>query len=209
MLLPAFLLLVIVLLLFLLWRARTQRPAPSPAPSPPPPGPSQAPTPGQISNQFDAATLAKALAVRLVGNPADGSRATMPREAGPVIWVDQGDEVLVHLEAMQIEMQDGLLLVSVDLETDQTGRTPLIVSIALGKSNDGAGLLAVTDEYPRGNGILAARWGSILQEGVWASLLGLAKDHAMQTGQAPRTIEVVGGQLTFQPGNPLVASTSS
>jgi len=54
----------------------------------------------------------------------------------PVIWVDGGDEVLVHLESVQAKMLDGgVLLVSVDLETDQTGRTPLIVRLALANSD--------------------------------------------------------------------------
>jgi hypothetical protein len=211
MLLPVVLFLVILLLFILLWRVWSQKHATPPITGQPRSSPSVPPAPGTIPNQFDPPTLAKTLALRLLGTPADGSRAaaSASQTVGPVIWVDHGDEVLVHLEAMRIQMQDGLILVSVDLQTDQTGRTPLIISIALGKPNDSAGLLGVTDEYPRGNGILAARWGTVLQEAVWAALLSLAKDHAMQTGQAPRAIGVTTGKLSLQAGTPLEASSPS
>jgi hypothetical protein len=128
----------------------------------------------------------------------------------PVIWVDGGDEVLVHLESLQTKMLDGgVLLVSVDLETDQTGRTPLIVRLALPTSGQAAGLLAATDAYPTGNGLLASRWGAVLQNAVWAALLGLAQDQAAQSGLAPRGIGVTAGQLTLQPGAPLAAVTGA
>jgi hypothetical protein len=216
----AFLLLVILLLLLLLlllWRVRTLKTNTPPPPTPPDsgPGPGPGPSPGPpsapgIPSQFNPSSLAKTLSVRMVGTPADGSRAaaSASQPSGPVIWVDHGDEVLVHLESMQIEMQEGLILVSVDLETDQTSRTPLIVSIAVGKTDDGAGLIGVTDEYPRGNGILAARWGTVLQDAVWNSLLGLAKDFAMQTGQAPRAVSVTSGALALHAGTPLTATAS-
>ena len=124
----------------------------------------------------------------------------------PVIWVDGGDEVLVHLESVQTTMlAAGVLLVSVDLETDQTGRTPLIVRLALPVTGQAAGLVATTDAFPAGNGALAARWGAVLQDAVWSALLGLAQDHAAQTGLAPRGIGVSAGGLTLQPGAPLAA----
>jgi hypothetical protein len=167
---------------------------------------------------LDEATLAATLAARLAGTAADGRRtaaiAATPIAAGaaplPVIWVDGGDEVLVHLESVQAKMVDGgVLLVSVDLETDQTGRTPLIVRLALPVSGQAAGLVATTDAVPTGNGLLAARWGTVLQNAVWAALLGLAQDHATQSGLAPRGIGVTAGQLTLQPGAPLAAITGA
>jgi hypothetical protein len=88
---------------------------------------------------------------------------------------------------------------SVDLETDQTGRTPLVVAFALG-SRDDAGLVAATDELPRGNGLLAARWGPALRAAAWASLLMLAQDHANERGAAPLGLALTGGQLHLHAG---------
>jgi hypothetical protein len=109
----------------------------------------------------------------------------------------------VHLDSTRVRILDRTLLVSVDLETDQTGRTPLVVALALGDAADPAGLIAVADALPRGNGLLAARWGQTLQSAVWASMLGLAFDHALERNQAPRGISVRAGQLQLHAGQPL------
>jgi hypothetical protein len=122
-----------------------------------------------------------------------------------VIWVDRGDEVLVHLDSISIRISVGVLLVSVDLETDQTGRTPLVVTLALGVPGDPAGLVAVTDELPRGNGLLAARWGQTLQQAVWASLLQVAGDHAAERGLHPLGITASESFITLLAGPALIA----
>jgi hypothetical protein len=189
------LILVVVVLLLLLATLRRLR-------HPPPP-------PHQIPDQFNEPALASTLSLRLAGTPADGSLA--PSGTAPpqkVVWVDGGDEVLVHLDSTQVRILDKLLLFSVDLETDQTGRTPLVVALAMGDPADPAGLVVTTDQYPRGNGLLAARWGKSLQAALWASLLGLAKDHANERGLAPRGIGVVAGQLSLLPTTPLSAAAA-
>lgn len=158
--------------------------------------------PPSIADQLDESTLASELSTRLAGKPADGSVAptTAPTK---VIWVDRGDEVLVHLDSMTVRIMDGIVLVSVDLETDQTGRTPLVVSFSVGGANDPAGLVAVTDEFPRGNGLLASRWGRALQAAAWASVLGIANDHATERGLAPLGIVAASGTLSLKAGTPL------
>jgi hypothetical protein len=166
-----------------------------PAP-PPPPGPLP-----KIPDQFDAPALSSALEVRLQGTPADG-RAAPAAVSNQVLWVDSGDEVLVHLDSIQARILDKLLLVSIDLESDQTGRTPLIVGFALGSATDPAGLVATTDEYPRGDGRLAARWGEAVQAALWSTLLNLSQEHAAERGKAPVGISASPGALTLHAGNP-------
>jgi len=123
-----------------------------------------------------------------------------------VIWVEGGDEVLVHLDSIQTRIQAGMLLVSVDLESDQTGRATMVVPLALGSATDPAGLVAVTDHYPRGNGLLASRWGEALQAAVWATILGIASDHAGERGAAPAGISTTTGTLTLHAGPALTAA---
>jgi hypothetical protein len=162
----------------------------------------------RIPPRFNAKSLAAELALRLGGRPADGSQPVASIAAKPpsqVVWVDAGDEVLVHLDSVAVRIVGRSVLVSVDLDTDQTGRTPLIVSFALGAGRDAAGLVAVTDELPRGNGLLAARWGAHLQAAVWASILGIAQDFGAQQGGAPRAITVTNRVLTLRAGPPLQA----
>lgn len=173
---------------------RRQKDGPCP-PSPPCPSP-------KIPDQLDEPALTNHLTIRLAGTPADGSTPSA-QLAWKVIWVDHGDEVLVHLDSLKTRIMDGTVLISVELETDQTGRTPLVVSFAVGGVNDPAGLVATTDEFPRGNGILAARWGRALQAAAWASLLAIAADHASERASAPRGIAAVAGKLALFAGPPL------
>ena len=170
------------------------------------PRPQPCPTPPQIADHYDESQLASTLAVRMAGAPADGS-VLQEGSFAQAVWVDGGDEVLVHLNSLQVRILDRMLFVSVDLETDQTGRTPLVVALALGDPNDPAGLMAVTDELPRGHPLLAARWGRTLQDAVWASLLRMAQDHATERGQAPRGLAAVAGQFSFHAGTPITVNT--
>jgi hypothetical protein len=122
-----------------------------------------------------------------------------------VIWVDQGDEVLVHLDSVAIRYVGETLLVSMDLESDQTGRTPLVVPFALGgNSAAGATLVAATEEFPRGNALLAARWGAPVRDAAWSALLQLAADHAAERSAAPQGLTLEGGKLRLTAGAALM-----
>ena len=155
----------------------------------------------QYPDRFTEALLIPQLAARLAGRPANGvtpkSPATIPGTAAQVVWVDAGSDVLVHLDSIKVQLADGSLAVSVDLECDQTGRSALVVVFALGKPGDLAGLLAVTDDLPRGNGILAARWGTILQASVWAALLSLLGDYAAERHATPAGFAAGSGALAL------------
>lgn len=164
---------------------------------PPPPEPPPQPPPFKIPDTLDETGLGSMLKVRLAGSPADGSQST-PSQPQQVVWIDGGDEVLVHIDSIRTKIADGMLLVSIDFESDQTKRTPLVISLALGNTDDPAGLVAATDNLPRGNGLLASRWGRAAQDAVWASLLELAFDHATERGLSPATIAAAAGNLHFK-----------
>jgi len=203
--------LVLLLIVFLLglwigfWIRRKYPPAQA---TPPPPKDPGCPPP-QIEDSYTPAQLAPALSLQLVGTPADGSQPPATPPSRSVIWVDQDDEVLVHLESTQVRLQNGCLLVSVDLETDQTGRQPLVMAFSVSDGADGAGLIATTDDLPRGNGFLAARWGHVLQSAMWASMLNMSKQHAFERQQAPNGISIANGMLNFHAGEPAVAMVSA
>jgi hypothetical protein len=165
------------------------------------------PPPLQIPDSFTEATLATELAHRLVGRAASQTPVlSTARFPSKVIWEDAGSEVLVHLDSVQTKLADGLLLVSADFECDQTGRTPLVAVFALTNGADAAGLFATTDELPRGNGLLAARWGIIFQDAVWAALTSLISDHAAERKLFPLALISTGGQLNLRSGPPITAT---
>jgi hypothetical protein len=155
--------------------------------------------PPKIADRMDEKSLTQHLAAGLAGTPADGTAAT---EQSPkkVIWVEGGDEVLVHLDSVRTAILDGLILVSIDLETDQTGRTSMVVPFAVGGANDPAGLVAVTEDFPSGNGVLASRWGRAVQTAAWSSLLSLASEHAAERASAPLGISAVKGTVALTAG---------
>jgi len=156
-----------------------------------------------VPDSIAGASLADLLRPRLTAAtaPAAGATGAPAASASPssVVWVDGGDEVLVHLDSLATQVVGSTALVSLDLETDQTGRTPLVVAFAM--SADGtAGLVAATDQLPRGNGVLAARWGAAVREAAWSALLALANDHASERSLAPRGLAIANGQLQLEAG---------
>lgn len=160
--------------------------------------------PFAISNPVNEVQLAAELAARMVGSSADGSQLVNVSLA-TIVWVEHGDEVVVHLDSVQVRLIPGSLLVSVDLETDQTSRATLVAVFALGTAGDPAGLTAVTDALPKGLGTLSARWGKTLQAAIWASLVGFAQDAAAQQGGAPIGLAVSQGSLEVIAGTPISA----
>lgn len=152
---------------------------------------------------LNESSLAGEIGIRLAGTPADGSALPEGPTPQKVIWVDAGDEALVHLDSTSVRISGKTLLVSVDLETDQTGRAPVIVAFALTDGSDGAGLVATTDEVPHGHPLLASRWGSCVRASVWNSLLGIAEDHAAKKGLVAASITALQGQIRVGADAPL------
>ncbi len=146
--------------------------------------------------QLSEAELVAELRLRLAGTPLDASAGTanLPPVPERVIWVENGHELLVHLDSLAVRLRPGLLLASLDVEADQTGRTTVVVPLAL--SEPGAGsLVAVTEERPRGDPAVVAHWGTTLQEALWAALLGIAADAAATRGHLPAELAAGGGAL--------------
>ncbi len=147
-------------------------------------------TPGiQVPDTLKAADLAGRVRAAITGPNASGSEA--------IVWQDHGDEVVVHTSTLQVRLVPPALFAAVDMESDQTGRGSLIVRLVFGNQEDAAGLFATTDEVVRGQPALAARWGSIFRDLVWSALLGLSRDHAVERGQAPLSINIGQGALQF------------
>lgn len=172
----------------------------------PPPQPGPCPPVYKIPDQLGEADLTTQIAMRLVGTSANGVALAATLGGAPpakVIWIDHGNEVLVHLDSAAVQILDRVVLVSVDLETDQTGRTPLVCSFAVGGPGELGGLIAATDDLPRGLGSLASCWGPQLQSAVWSSLMSLATDHAAERNLTPRGLAASLGRLHLAAGQAL------
>lgn len=124
----------------------------------------------------------------------------------PVVWVDGDAEVLVDPSKLRLALQPGLVLVELPLESDQCGPQKLVIPFSLGTSPADATLLATTESLPRGHAGLAARWGRLAQEALWAALLRLGQDAlAAQPAGEGRTVSgifVTAKELNFIAAQP-------
>lgn len=153
----------------------------------------------EIPQRLDEATLAAALGRRLV------SPNLVPKGFGsppPVVWTDGADELLVHLPSLRVVLRDKLIVISLDLESDQTGRSSLLMPFAVGGARDPAGLVAATEELPRGDALLVGRWGRIVQSAVWGALLGVVDDYATRLKKLPLGFTAVDGVLSLRAAKP-------
>jgi hypothetical protein len=130
-------------------------------------------------------------------------RSQIAADQDRVVWEHEGDEVLVHLASLRTLSRPGALFASIELETDQTGRHPLIMTLALSCAEDDPSLIAVTDEAPRGHATLVGRWGHIVQEALWGALLSLVTAEAEKRAEAPRGLVVGADGVVLVTGDPL------
>lgn len=144
-----------------------------------------------------AKELTRLLAPSLAGAPATGAvgDATAEQPAA-VVWVDSGDEVIVHLDSLQVDAVGSVLLVALDLETDQTGRATIVVPFALADSAEG-GSLMVTEGQPRGPTALVERWGEAVQVAAFQALVSLSETHALERQQRPGSVFLKDGRVHF------------
>jgi hypothetical protein len=117
-----------------------------------------------------------------------------------VIWSDGDSEMVVRLTELTSSLKPGLVVIQLTVETDQTGGDCLVVPLSVGSSQDDAYLVALTESLPRGNALLASRWGRPAQDALWQALLRVGKVEL--TGIYTESIDVVGlfadeNELTF------------
>ncbi len=113
-----------------------------------------------------------------------------------MIWQDGDGEVLVHLDQTMVEMFPGLILVALTLETDETGPGQLVVPFAVGSPGSPAGLLAVTEQQPRGPVQLVDRWGQAATAAAWLALLDVAHGLALQSGVDTNGARLIPGAIS-------------
>lgn len=92
-------------------------------------------------------------------------------EIGPVIWEDAESDVVVHLDKLRFALKPGLILFELTLEADGTGLVPMVIPFKIGNDANTASLIISTEHLPRGEQLMAHRWGEIVQEHLWFALL--------------------------------------
>ncbi|MGL6109592.1 MAG: hypothetical protein ACRC2B_05770 [Rubrivivax sp.] len=105
-------------------------------------------------------------------------------EAG-VLWQSAAGELLVRPAQLRLQMRDGLLGISLPIFCDQTGAAEVHITFAVGSPQRAAGLLATTEERPRGPAAVVDGWGDALVGLAWQAVLTLLEGLAAESGRDP------------------------
>lgn len=132
----------------------------------------------QSSVTIDAAQLQSTM-VSALSAPYAAAGASPPTE---VAWFDYDGEVTVNLAATTVTLLDGLVLVALTLQSDQTGTGQVIVPLSVGTQASPTGMLIGTENRPRGLLALVDRWGEAATAAAWSALLDVAQTLARQGG---------------------------
>jgi hypothetical protein len=99
-----------------------------------------------------------------------------------VVWYEADAEVVVHLDRTRVRAIDGLVLVALTLECDQTGVAEVVVPFAVGTDKRPAGLVAASEAKPRGPQVLVDRWGEAIVATAWRAVVDAATTIARDRG---------------------------
>ncbi len=129
------------------------------------------------------ADAVSALAVEAAKRAAGFFRPTKRTE---VVWVDGENELAVGLAGVRVELDVGLVVVTIPVRCDQTGQAEVHVTFAVGDPERPAGLYASTHRRPRGPALVVDTWGEAIVAFAWHVLLDLVAGLAGATGKDAR-----------------------
>ncbi len=117
-----------------------------------------------------------------------------------VLLTDGDDELLVDPGRTRTIVGPGLLLVVLAVDCDQTGPAEVTVAFALGSDQLTTGMLAVTEQIPRGPVVVVGRWGEALVALAWEAVLTVAAGLTRHAGSDVDVLPLVPGALLAERG---------
>ena len=135
------------------------------------------------------------------GALADALRERLLEGEDVVLWEDGGAHVLVRGEGLEAEVHEQGILVSLPLEADEAQGT-VSVALAFASGDERPDLVAAAEQRPRGEPVLAARWGELLQDAIFAALVALLEDAAQDAGARPVGLRIRDGALELALAEP-------
>lgn len=128
--------------------------------------------------------------------------AALAGGGGPTVLLSDGDsELLLHAGDTAVVARDGLVLVALTVECDQTGPRQVTVPFAVGSVGSAAGLVAVTEPVPRGPWEVVGVWGEALVALAWRALLEVATGVSRHAGGDVDAMPLLPGALDATPGS--------
>lgn len=120
-----------------------------------------------------------------------------------VVWSDGGAQILLHVGKLQVRTTENTVVVAVDTESEEFGVAALMTRFVFGADKGPASLVAATDAQALGHPQVAARWGELFRDVIWAAFARLVEVEGQ--GRTPVRIEIGRAALgiTFQRSEPL------
>jgi hypothetical protein len=120
--------------------------------------------------------------------------------APAVIWSDRGSQIVLHVGKLQVRAAENTLVVAVDTQSAEFGVASLIVRFVVGGRGDPASLVAATDDSALGHPAVAARWGKLVRDVLWAAVVRLSVSHAAGHGLTPMSLVIAPDRLRLVAG---------
>jgi hypothetical protein len=119
--------------------------------------------------------------------------------APTVVWTKDGSELLVLAGKVRVQLGAGLVLVTVPVRCAEAGSVTIEVPFAVGDERRPAGLLAATEERPRGPSIVVDLGGDALIAFAWKVLLGVATQASAASGTDESGAGLIPAAITARP----------
>jgi hypothetical protein len=100
-----------------------------------------------------------------------------------VVWREGDRELLVRPARVSARFNLGLIAVTIPVSCDQVGDAEVHVSFVVGDPKRPAGLLAATEDRPRGPAVVVDAWGDNLVAFAWHVVVEVATNVAGEAGR--------------------------
>jgi hypothetical protein len=136
-------------------------------------------------------------AVRLVVTAAKMAAGFFrPTRRSVIVWREGDSELAVEIGSVKIAIGSGRVDIVLPVRCDQTGPADVIVTFAVGREGQPAGLYASTLRRPLGPKLVIDTWGEALVAFAWNTLLTLTSQLAGASGKDTRGNVLIPAELT-------------
>jgi hypothetical protein len=156
--------------------------------------PPPAPEPGGVSEPV--AVKAKDLdrLLRAALSPEDADEEV-------VLLTDGDSQLLVDPARSRALIGEGMVLVVLGVDCDQTGPAEVVVPFAVGSEGATAGMIMATEQVPRGPAEVTGRWGEALVAVAWEALVGVTAGVSRHVGTDLDAAPLIPGALVATSGS--------
>ena len=116
-----------------------------------------------------------------------------------VVWTEGSSELLVIVAKVLVRVDQGVVLVTIPVSCNQVPHADIDVGFAVGDDERQAGLLATTEDRPRGPRAVVDIWGEALTAFAWQIVLSVTSGIAGATGEDADRAPLVPAALTASP----------